>query len=62
MSEQQALFDPWERTWIGRTWRAIDPEERREILGILAEMGRAAVAGRPPAARAAETRGGRHEP
>ena len=62
MSEQQLLFNPWERTWIGRTWRAIDPEQRREILGILAEMGRAAVAGRPRTERAAEAEEGSHEP
>ena len=59
MSEQQALFDPWESTWIGRTWRAMDPARRREVLRILGEMGRAAIADhRPPGAGVEE---GHHE-
>ena len=62
MSEQQELFDRWESTWIGRTWRALSPERRREIVRLLGEMGRAAVAGRPPAAQETGAEEERHEP
>lgn len=62
MSEQQELFDRWEGTWIGRTWRALSPARRREIVRLLGEMGRVAVVGHPPAGQAAEDEEGRHEP
>jgi len=43
MSEQLRLFEPDLRSWVERIWIKAGPEPRREIIAILAEMGRCAL-------------------
>jgi len=43
MSKQLLLFDPQLQAWIHRIWLWIDPERRRQLLSILAEMARASL-------------------
>jgi hypothetical protein len=43
MSEQLRLFEADLRSWVERIWTKAGPEPRREIIAILAEMGRCAV-------------------
>jgi len=50
MSKQQLLFDPREQTWVNRLWRTLHADRRRQVISILAEMGRAALSRRPPKA------------
>ena len=52
MSEQLKLFAPPECVWIEAIWRRVAPEMRREIVSILAEIGRQAVYGNRAARRA----------
>jgi len=43
MNEQLPLF-PWrEPSWIGKIWEQLGPRARRQVLSLLAEMGKAAV-------------------
>lgn len=49
MSKPLLLFDPQLQAWIHRIWLRIDPERRRQILSILAEMARASLTAQPPA-------------
>lgn len=43
MGDQQFLFDLKRPTWIERIWERIDPETRRRVIAILAEMGRTSL-------------------
>jgi hypothetical protein len=43
MGDQQFLFDLNQPTWIERIWRLMDPETRRKVIAILAEMGRTSL-------------------
>jgi TorA maturation chaperone TorD len=40
MSQQRSLFETETAPWVVRLWDTIDPEKRREVLAILAEMAR----------------------
>lgn len=40
MSQQRSLFETGTAPWVVRLWDTIDPEKRREVLAILAEMAR----------------------
>jgi hypothetical protein len=40
MSQQRSLFEIGTAPWVVQLWDTIDPEKRREILAILAEMAR----------------------
>lgn len=42
MNEQKLLFQEQD-VWIERLWLAVPAAKRRQILGILAEMARAAL-------------------
>ena len=55
MSKQLLLFDPQLQGWIHRIWLRIDPERRRQILSILAEMARASLTAQPARRRQEET-------
>jgi hypothetical protein len=55
MSKQLLLFDPQRHAWIHRIWLRIDPEQRRQILSILAEMARASLTAQPARRRQEET-------
>jgi hypothetical protein len=44
MGDQQFLFDLNQPTWIERIWKRMDPETRRKVIAILAEMGRTSLA------------------
>ncbi len=44
MSQQLPLFERKQAIWVDHMWRGADPEKRREILAILAEIGRCAIA------------------
>ena len=43
MSEQIGLFEADLRSWSEAVWKQAGPEPRREIITILAEMGRCAL-------------------
>lgn len=43
MSEQMGLFEADLRSWVEVVWREAGPEPRREIVAIVAEMGRCAL-------------------
>jgi len=43
MSEQIRLFEADLRSWAEAVWKQAGPEPRREIIAILAEMGRCAL-------------------
>jgi len=43
MSKQLSLFEEALAGWISRLWTTVDPDKRREVVTILAEMGRKAV-------------------
>ena len=44
MSRQLPLFDRSIPPWVRRLWDRIDPEKRRQILVILADMARSSLA------------------
>ena len=46
MNEQKLLFRLEQEVWIERLWRRVPLETRRQIIAILAEMGKTAVADR----------------
>ena len=48
MSMQQHLFDPPEQGWVKKIWSSMNQENRREIVSMLAEIGRTALEPRPP--------------
>jgi hypothetical protein len=43
MSEQIRLFEPDLSSWVEAVWKQAGPEPRREIIAILAEIGRCAL-------------------
>lgn len=43
MSEQLRLFEHDLGSWVERVWTKADTERRREIIALLAEMGRCAL-------------------
>src|SRR2546429_4475307 len=47
MSKQLLLFDPRIPAWVRELWNRIDAQKRREILRILANMGRASLTASP---------------
>ena len=51
MSEQFRLFGLEGPTWVDRFWRSLDPEARRKVVSILAEMAREAVSRKQPMER-----------
>lgn len=44
MNEQKLLFQPDQDVWIERLWRRVPAATRRQVLAILAEMAKAALA------------------
>jgi len=40
MSEQLRLFERGLGSWVERVWTKVDSDRRREIVAVLAEMGR----------------------
>jgi hypothetical protein len=44
--EQRLLFDLPRSVWVERLWRSIEPPARCQIVSLLAEMGRRALAAR----------------
>ena len=44
MSRQRSLFETGVATWIVRVWSTMPGEKREEMLGVLAEMARDALA------------------
>jgi hypothetical protein len=44
VNEQKLLFQPDQDVWIERLWRRVPAATRRQILAILAEMAKAALA------------------
>lgn len=38
MGEQQRLFERLPVSWVERLWTRIDPDRRREVVSLLAEM------------------------
>ncbi len=40
MSEQRLLFEPRRPPWVDRLWQEIPTDTRRQLISILAEMGR----------------------
>ena len=44
MNEQKLLFQPDQDVWIERLWRRVPAATRRQMLAILAEMAKAALA------------------
>ena len=59
LGQQLPLFERTQAIWADRTWRNLDPEKQREILELLTEIGRCAIAPSREPTRACE--GGRHE-
>jgi len=55
MSKQLLLFDPRIPAWVRELWNRIDAQKRREILSILANMGRASLTASSPAIKTKET-------
>jgi len=47
MSKQLLLFDPRIPAWVRELWNRIDAQKRRDILSILANMGRASLTASP---------------
>jgi len=43
MGEQLELFETQHSQWVRRLWQSIPPEMRTEIIGVLAQMGKAAL-------------------
>lgn len=43
MSEQWLLFDLVNLQWVVRVWERIGADKRKQLVAILAEMGRSAV-------------------
>ena len=41
MSEQLKLFETNQNVWVQRVWKSIDPRCRSEVIGVLAQMGKA---------------------
>ena len=46
MSEQRLLFELHPLPWVESLWRKVDSKRRREVVSLLAEMGRAALGAR----------------
>ena len=46
MGEQLELFETQHFQWVKRLWQSIPPEMRTQIIGVLAQMGKAALQGR----------------
>jgi len=46
MSEQRHLFAQQRQRWIEAVWSSVPAETRREVLAILADMGRSALGSR----------------
>jgi len=51
MSEQRLLFELHLRPWVAQLWEKVDPKTRGEVVGLLAEMGRASLSARRRAQR-----------
>ena len=43
MGEQLELFETAERQWIKRLWESMSPEARKEVVDLLAEIGKTAL-------------------
>ena len=54
MSQQRSLFETGTAPWVVRLWSTIDAEKRQEVLTVLAEMARDAVAASRPISREGE--------
>lgn len=54
MSEQLDLFSM--PSWAEAVWKTLDAEKRREIVSILAEMGRRAALAAKPSSQAKEAK------
>ena len=44
MSRQRQLFEDDPRDWVDAVWKSAGGERKREVLALLAEMGRSALA------------------
>jgi len=51
MNEQLPLFEWREPSWVGKIWEKLDPQARRQVLSLLAEMGKLAVKGKREVAK-----------
>ena len=54
MSQQRSLFELSTAPWVVRLWESVDPERRREVLALLAEMARDALVAPRPIGREGE--------
>lgn len=43
MNEQLSLFEWREPSWVRKIWEQLGPQARRQVLSLLAEMGKVAV-------------------
>ncbi len=43
MNEQLPLFEGKESSWAAKIWEQLGPRARRQVLSLLAEMGKVAV-------------------
>ena len=51
MGEQGRLFERHPLPWVVRLWSTIEPDARREVVTLLAEMARRSLSARGPEAR-----------
>jgi hypothetical protein len=54
MSEQIRMFEPELPNWVEKVWCKIDPDKRRELIAILAEMGKSVLSANNDSIRKAE--------
>jgi hypothetical protein len=54
MSEQLRMFEPELPSWVEGVWCKIDPDKRRELIAILAEMGKSVLSANNDSMREAE--------
>ena len=43
MSEQMELFETGKNVWVQRVWESVGLRSRREVIGVLAQMGKAVL-------------------
>jgi hypothetical protein len=48
------MFEPELPSWVERVWCKIDPDKRRELIAILAEMGKSVLSANNDSMREAE--------
>ena len=51
MNEQLPLFQWRESSWVAKIWEQLGPRARRQVLSLLAEMGKVAVKGKQEAVK-----------